>query len=252
MTREEFYKLTDILDSEVLDNFMHGGEASEVIAQFEEAVEKSCILKEEPVSNPTPNEKMSVERWKKACEAACCDSNYRSHYGLTETRDDYFVDGVQWADEHPKEEPVSEDLEAYADECAASIKQRMTIAGVEDDNSIEEYIKQACINGAHWHRQQMERNRIAHCKSITNEQAEVEGGFVSSHIEANHRMPTFLDAIEYGMELKKKEMLKDAIPAEASWYDGWHITFHDEDVHDAMPAGVNDGDKVKLIIVRED
>ena len=64
-------------------------------------------LQEEHVSNPTPNEKMSVERWKNACDAACCDMNYRSHYGLTETRDDYFVDGVQWADEHPKEEPVS-------------------------------------------------------------------------------------------------------------------------------------------------
>lgn len=50
MTREEFYKLTDILNSEVLGNFMHGGEASEVIAQYEEAVEKSGILKEEPVS----------------------------------------------------------------------------------------------------------------------------------------------------------------------------------------------------------
>lgn len=61
----------------------------------------------EPVSNPTPNEKMPVERWKEACEAACCDRNYRSHYSLTETRDDYFVDGVQWADEHPKEESVS-------------------------------------------------------------------------------------------------------------------------------------------------
>ncbi len=64
-------------------------------------------VQEGPVSNPTPNKKMPVERWKMACEAACYDGNYRSHYGLTETRDDYFVDGVQWADEHPKEEPVS-------------------------------------------------------------------------------------------------------------------------------------------------
>ena len=54
---------------------------------------------------------MPVERWKEACKAACCDGNYRSHNGMTETRDDYFVDGVQWADEHPKESwwrPVTE------------------------------------------------------------------------------------------------------------------------------------------------
>ena len=57
------------------------------------------------------NERMSVERWKEACEAGCCQSNYRRERGLTETRDDYFVDGVQWADEHPKQSwwrPVTE------------------------------------------------------------------------------------------------------------------------------------------------
>ena len=44
---------------------------------------------------------MHVERWKEACEAASCHANYRKSKGLTETCDDYFVDGVQWADEHP-------------------------------------------------------------------------------------------------------------------------------------------------------
>lgn len=51
MTREEFYNLTDILNSEVLGNFMHGGEADELLAMFEEAVDHSNILEqEEPVS----------------------------------------------------------------------------------------------------------------------------------------------------------------------------------------------------------
>jgi hypothetical protein len=81
---------------------------------------------------------MSVERWKKACEAACCDSNYRSHYGLTETRDDYFVDGVQWADEHPKEEPVSEELEEAAEEWDESL-----------------YRSDAFKAGAKWQKEQM-------------------------------------------------------------------------------------------------
>lgn len=49
------------------------------------------------------NEKMSVERWKKAVEAGSCQRNYRRERGMTQTNDDYFVDGVQWADEHPKE-----------------------------------------------------------------------------------------------------------------------------------------------------
>lgn len=50
---------------------------------------------------PTPHEKMDVERWKEAVKASCMDRHYRSHFGLTETRDDYFVDGVLWADQHP-------------------------------------------------------------------------------------------------------------------------------------------------------
>ena len=64
------------------------------------------ILQEEPPENPTPNERMTLERFSEAVQAACSDRNYRSHFGQTETRDDYFVDGVQWADEHPTKDPV--------------------------------------------------------------------------------------------------------------------------------------------------
>ena len=49
------------------------------------------------------NDRMAVERWKQACKAGCFQGNYRRERGLTETRDDFFVDGVQWADEHPAE-----------------------------------------------------------------------------------------------------------------------------------------------------
>lgn len=72
-------------------------------------------LQEEPVSG-LDNGDMPIERWKQAVEAASHQRNYRSSKGLTETKDDYFVDGVQWADEHPKEEPVSEDLGEYINE----------------------------------------------------------------------------------------------------------------------------------------
>ena len=61
--------------------------------------------------NEIRNEKMSVERWKKAVEAGSCQRNYRRERELTQTNDDYFVDGVQWADEHPKQSwwrPVTE------------------------------------------------------------------------------------------------------------------------------------------------
>ena len=61
--------------------------------------------------NEIRNEKMSVERWKNAVEAGSCQRNYRRERGMTQTNDDFFVDGVQWADEHPKQSwwrPVTE------------------------------------------------------------------------------------------------------------------------------------------------
>jgi len=45
---------------------------------------------------------MDNERWKQAVEAGSNNRNYRRERGFTETRDDAFVDGVQWADEHPR------------------------------------------------------------------------------------------------------------------------------------------------------
>ena len=39
------------------------------------------------------NDRMAVERWKQACKAGSNQSNYRRERGLTETRDDFFVDG---------------------------------------------------------------------------------------------------------------------------------------------------------------
>ena len=37
-----------------------------------------------------------------------------------------------------------------------------------------------------------------------NEQAELEQKFLDEHLDKYNRMPTFLDAIEYGMEIGKK------------------------------------------------
>ena len=56
------------------------------------------------------NGRMPVERWKEAVKAGSNDANYRREKGYTMTRDDFFVDGVQWADEHPRKGLV--DLDA--------------------------------------------------------------------------------------------------------------------------------------------
>ena len=71
------------------------------------------------------NGNMPIERWKEACEAASCQANYRKSKGRIETCDDYFVDGVQWADEHPikmKEVDLDEELESFIEHSKAWVK----------------------------------------------------------------------------------------------------------------------------------
>jgi len=125
------------------------------------------------------------------------------------------IEAIGMAIEALREEPVSEDLEEEVDKY---IRDNFTIDKEQLDRfCLEEKDYMYSMNKsdmlaiaqhfANWQKQQMEKYRIAHCKSISNEQAELESGFVTSHIEKNNRMPTFLDAIEYGMDLQKKLMI---------------------------------------------
>ena len=108
-------------------------------------------------------------------------------------------------------------------------------------------ISKAFEAGAMWQKQQMEAYRIKHCKSLTNEQAELEDKFVSSHIEKNNRMPTYLDAIEYGIEYGKQQMIKEAVEAEVNYYsiNNKGALFFATDYIEKF----KNTDKVKLIIL---
>ena len=55
MTKEELYKVTDILN-DVLSNYLRGSEAEEVIAKLEESVEDSELMQKEPVSEASLEE----------------------------------------------------------------------------------------------------------------------------------------------------------------------------------------------------
>ena len=62
------------------------------------------------------------------------------------------------------------------------------------------YCVEDFIAGAEWQKEQFEKNRLTHCDNITEQQYNLETGFISQHLEKYNRMPTFLDAIEYGMK----------------------------------------------------
>lgn len=132
-----------------------------------------------------------------------------------------------------QEEPVSEDLEKAA------------INYMKTENPPIWGLYDGFIAGAKWHKHHMEVNRIKHCNSISKEQAELEQKFLDEHLDKNDRMPTFLDAIEYGMRLQKEQMMKGAI-------DGIARPDDRELWCNLDSFNLKDGNKVKVIVIKED
>ena len=100
MTREETIQGLENIESRAIDFPYMTASDWVAIAAAKRHLTNSIEVKEVGMS-VLDNGNMPIERWKEACEAASCHANYRKSKGLTETCDDYFVDGVQWADEHP-------------------------------------------------------------------------------------------------------------------------------------------------------
>jgi len=105
--------------------------------------------------------------------------------------------------------------------------------------------EEAFEDGAKWKAEQFEKNRLKHCDSITNEQAELEQGFIDQHLDKYQRIPTFLDAIEYGMQTMKEQMMTKAI-------DGTARPDDNEIWCNLTSNNLEDGDKVKVIVIKED
>ena len=99
-------------------------------------------------------------------------------------------------------EPVSEDLEKEIDRAHRIFYDEV---GWDSDEGARAYVADWFAHYfANWQKHHMEANRLAHCNSISNEQAELEQKFLDEHLDKHDRMPTFLDAIEYGIELKNR------------------------------------------------
>lgn len=70
------------------------------------------------------------------------------------------------------EEPVSEDLEEACEQLAEDARKHK--AETSSPFFSQTDYKQGVMDGAKWQKQQFEKNRLKHCDSITNEQAELE------------------------------------------------------------------------------
>ena len=108
--------------------------------------------------------------------------------------------------------------------------------------------------GAQWKEQQFEKNRLAHCDAQTEEEAEREQDFVMGIIEKEHRLPTFDDAIKYGMKLQEKQMIKDAYERKVKVDAGGYPYIPQMELYDYdkdVPLAKK-GDRVKVVVVKED
>ena len=118
------------------------------------------------------------------------DAARKAHTNITEGNFAHllsFIDSLQ-------EEPVSEELVEYINELS---KQFPEVSFAK--------LSRVAVRVAKWKEEQFEKNRLKHCNSISKEQAELEQKFLDEHLDKYDRMPTFLDAIEYGMEIGKKK-----------------------------------------------
>ena len=170
---------------------------------------------------------------------------------------------IKWVKE-TQEEPVSEELEEASKEWLRP----------QLDKSYEKYgenkmmeltrfdafaMLEAIEFGAKWKEEQFEKNRLKHCNSITNEQAELEQEFVDQHLDKHQRMPTFLDAIEYGMRLQKEQMMAKAADGVVHHFEKCGVaSVHYTDptgvpmAYFTSPEGLSAGDKVKILVIKQE
>lgn len=115
-----------------------------------------------------------------------------------------YIEGMVEYRNSLQEEPVSEELEEYSALVADELPQgtALTSNGDFDIASVRKLIIDACKYGAKWQKEQFEKNRLAACDKMTEEEAEIESDFCIGIIESENRQPTFDDAIKYGMRLQ--------------------------------------------------
>jgi hypothetical protein len=79
MTKEEIYKASDVLTT-ILDNYLHGGEAAEVVTKFEDELIKSNLTKEEPKKCMYSKDDYTDEDRKVLCDG--CDEECKYSHSV--------------------------------------------------------------------------------------------------------------------------------------------------------------------------
>ena len=152
MTKEEIYKASDVLNT-ILDNYLHGGEAAEVVTKFEDELIKSIFTKEEPVSNVVDDSDISCDAELCAIHTSCKYFNLNKKCNVN-----HCIGGLPLQLKQKKEEPVSEDLEAEIKDYDKSVNPQ---GDLETLHNVARYFAQW---GARWQREHMMANAFTFTK----------------------------------------------------------------------------------------
>ena len=81
----------------------------------------------------------------------------------------------------------------------------------------------------------------------------MESGFIDQHLDKYNRMPTFLDAIEYGMRLQNEQMMEKGVDVVVHLEAGNYPYISQLELYDYdkdIPLA-KEGDKYKVILIKE-
>ena len=149
--------------------------------------------------------------------------------------DEQRIEAIGMAINALQEEPVSEELEDAATKYA-------------QDKYMPVQTSQAFKAGAQWQHNQLEKNRIKACDRATKEEIEREQDFCDKIIIDEHRLPTYSDAIEYGIEWQKNQgVTKETVIGMATEELSINVSQHTLDALDLYP-----GDEVIIQIRKKE
>lgn len=136
-------------------------------------------------------------KWQSSTEGKFRCETYRELLGfidsLPEEPYDYRHATITQKDfAEPISEGLEEEIEEYLKHCLAVKFPTTNIDAIKSD------VRYIAHYFANWQKEQMEKERLKHCDTLTKEEHEMESDFVIKHLEKYNRTPTFCDAIEYG------------------------------------------------------
>ena len=127
------------------------------------------------------------------------------------------------------------------------------IAGCKKHNYTDNWetaaYKQGIVDGALWQKQKFEKERLSACEKMTEEEYRLETAFAEKFFKENESLPTYADAIKFGIEWQKQQMKKEAAEFLIRDIDEQNI-----ELAFFPPRNLEigrEGDKVKLIILKE-